>query len=94
MRLQTNIGGIRFQLQELMVTLGVLSYALWNHPGLGSALLIMGVLGAICRSGFELAEKQKVSEAKQVESEKIKSATSALADAFSGLGSGPRSGDN
>ena len=87
MRLQTNNNGIRFQMQELLVSLGVLSYAYWEFSGLGISLLSLGILGALCRTGFELAEKQKISEAKQVESEKIKNATSALADAFGGLGS-------
>lgn len=86
MRLQNNVG-IRFQLQELMVTLGVLSYGHWDLTGLGVTLMSLGIFGAICRSGFELAEKQKVAEAKQVESEKLKNATSALADAFGGFGS-------
>jgi hypothetical protein len=77
-----------------MVILGVLSYAHWGHPGLGLTLLTMGIVGAICRSGFELAEKQKYSEVKQAESEKIKSATSALADAFGGFSSKSSSGES
>jgi len=92
MRLQTNSGGIKFQIQELMVTLGVLSFCIWNSPRLGITLVVMGILGAVCRTAFEIAEKTRIAEAKNAESEKIKSATSALADAFGGFGSKPDTG--
>ena len=43
-------------------------------------------------TAFEIAEKTRIAEAKNAESEKIKSATSALADAFGGFGSKPDTG--
>jgi len=86
MRLNSNSPGIKIQIQELMVVCGALCHSVWESPGFGWMLVSLGVFGAIFRAGFELAEKNKIAEAKQVESEKIKSATSALADAFGGFG--------
>ena len=86
MRFQSNRPGIKIQIQELLVVLGVLSHSLWDHQAFGITLVSMGIFGAIFRAALDIAEKSKVLEEKNAESEKIKSATSALADAFGNLG--------
>ena len=93
MRFQNNLTGVKFQIQELMITMGSFMVGIWEESGLGITLISLGILGAICRSAFEIAEKNKMVEAKNAESEKIKSATSALADAFSGFGSQSNTGE-
>ncbi|MDB4337404.1 hypothetical protein OAA09_00135 [bacterium] len=86
MRLNKSSSGIVFQVQEVLVICGTMSYSLWGNSGFGITLVSLGIIGAVCRTAFNIAEKQKFAEAKQVESEKIKDATSALSEAFSGFG--------
>ena len=81
---------IKFQLQEILVICGTVSHGAWDSHVLGIALITLGVLGGICRAGFEIGEKREMAEAKQEETEKIRSATSALSEAFGGLGTGRR----
>jgi hypothetical protein len=91
MRLGNNLSmNIKFQLQEILVISGVVSHGLWESQGLGITLITLGILGAIFRAGFEVSEKKEIAEAKQEETEKIRNATSALSEAFSGLGSSRR----
>jgi hypothetical protein len=86
MRFQSNKVGIKFQIQELMVAMGALSHSVWDNQAFGITLVSLGILGAIFRTAFEIAEKTKVLEEKNAESEKIKSASAALADAFGNFG--------
>lgn len=79
---------IKFQLQEVLVICGTASHGLWESQGLGITLITLGVFGAVFRAAFEVAEKRTMADAKQEETAKIKSATSALSEAFAGLGSG------
>jgi hypothetical protein len=83
---------IKFQLQEVLIICGTVSHGLWDSHGLGVTLIALGVLGGICRAAFETAEKRTMAEAKVEDAAKIKSATSALSEAFAGLG-GSRSGE-
>ena len=93
MRLQSSNPGVKFQIQEVMVVMGVVSHGMWS-PTMGIVLVTLGILGAISRTALEIAEKNKIAEVKEQESEKIKNATSALADAFNGFGSRGSTGEN
>ena len=86
MRLNNSTPGIRLQIQEALVVCGTITHGLLDNQALGITLITLGVLGAVCRLAFEMAEKQKFAEAKQEESQKLRDATSALSEAFSGFG--------
>ena len=92
MRLNNTSSGIRLQIQEILVICGSITHGMWENHSLGITLISLGVLGAICRTAFEMAEKQKFAEVKQKESEKLKDATSALSEAFAGFGGKGHSG--
>ncbi len=85
MRLQSN-SGIRFQFPEVLVVCGTAAIGAWELQTLGITMITLGVLSSIMRFAVDAGEKAKIAEAKQGEAQRLRDATSSLADAFSGFG--------
>ena len=84
-RSQVN-SGIRFQFSEVLVVCGTAAIGAWELQTLGMTMISLGILSSIMRFAVEAGEKAKFAEAKQGEAQRLREATSSLAEAFSGFG--------
>lgn len=76
------VDGIKFQFQETLLVSGIVLYGFCDKITMGTILIVLSMLGAFMRAGFEMAEKTKIAEKKEEEMSKIKDATSAILDGF------------
>lgn len=85
MRQQSNTG-IRFQFSEVLVVCGTAAVGAWELQTLGITMITLGILSSIMRFAVDAGEKAKFAEVKQGEAQRLRDATSSLAEAFSGFG--------